>query len=271
MSLIDILNTRTALIEQRHWAGWCDIISSVAVTDDVAAARTTDVFGSPIPQIEQYGSVAVVPVRGPLLAGFPQRIAEMLGITTPQQIEEWIDVAEASDAETLLLDVDSPGGIVTGIPELADRISEARGSMRVVAWTSGMMCSAAYWLGSQANAVYASPSSDVGSIGVYTVHYDTSALMARIGIKTEVFKSGDLKAAGVDGTPLTDDQRADIQAGVDEIGVDFRAAVKKCRKNAKDEAMRGQSFSGRTASRMGLVNGLRRSRNDLIADLLLTK
>ena len=68
----------------------------------------------------------------------------------------------------ILFDINSPGGEVSGCSDLSDKIFNARGSKPygIVARTGGMMCSAAYWLGSSCEKVFTASNGTLGSIGV---------------------------------------------------------------------------------------------------------
>ena len=123
----------------------------------------------------------------------------------------------------------------------------------VYAFSSGLMCSAAYWIASQARAIYATPSAQVGSIGVVQAVIDDTASLDAEGIKVEVFSVGKYKAMGAPGTPLTDDQRALIQSNLAEIAGDFHKAVLARGRSIPAEAMEGQTFSGRQAQRFNLA------------------
>ena len=72
------------------------------------------------------------------------------------------------DVKGIVFDINSPGGEVNGCADLADKIFNARGSKPygIVARTGGMMCSAAYWLGSSCEKVYTASNGTLGSIGV---------------------------------------------------------------------------------------------------------
>jgi hypothetical protein len=115
------------------------------------------------------------------------------------------------------------------------------------------MCSAAYWVASQARAIYATPSAQVGSIGVVQAVVDNSAALDRAGIKVEVFSVGKYKAMGAPGTPLTDDQRELISANLAEIASEFHSAVLARGRAIPVEAMEGQTFSGKQAQRHNLA------------------
>jgi signal peptide peptidase SppA len=166
----------------------------------------------------------------------------------------------ATDAgvSAIVLAVDSPGGTVAGIAEAAQTIRDARAVKPVVAFADGRMQSAAYWLASQADAIFATQSGNVGSIGVYAAFLDRSRAAEMQGVKVEVFKSGKHKGMGIPGTTLTDEQRQMMQADVDKIGAEFRAVVRAGRtpRTVADEVMQGQSFSVADALANGLVDGV---------------
>jgi capsid assembly protease len=160
---------------------------------------------------------------------------------------------EAADTGTIVLWFRSPGGIVTGIPEAAQAIRAAGGKKRILAFTDTLMASAAYWLAAQAQEIHATPTADVGSIGVYTAFYDFSEMLEREGIKLELFKAGRLKATGLMGNPLDEEARAHIQAAVDEAYAAFTSAVTRNRDIAAD-TMQGQTFKGKEAIARNLTD-----------------
>jgi signal peptide peptidase SppA len=152
----------------------------------------------------------------------------------------------------IVLDINSPGGTVTGVPELASLVASA--PKRVVAYTDTMAASAAYWIGSQADAFVAAPSSTVGSVGVYLALLDQSRAYELAGYRKEVIKSGKIKGIGVPGTALTDEQRAHLQQATDALHAQFKAAVRAGRKGVRDEDMEGQDFYGAVAVDARLID-----------------
>lgn len=167
-------------------------------------------------------------------------------------------VASALADETvqaIVLDFDSPGGTVCGVPELAEDIAAAE--KPVVAYTDSQMCSAAYWLACGADAILASPSAEVGCVGCYCAIPDTSAAAAKEGIKVNLIASGAFKGAGYPGTPVTEEQIALFRDGVLEVAEEFKAHVRAHREVAEDD-LEGQSFSGRKAAENGMIDGLGR-------------
>lgn len=169
----------------------------------------------------------------------------------------------SSDAAALVLNISSPGGEVTGIEELGATIAGAK--IPTFSFTDSLMASAAFWVGSQADAVYSTPSAQVGSIGVYAPVIDISEALKKFGVKVELFKAGKYKAAGFPGQPLTEEQRALFQSRVDGIHEQFKAAVTSKRKQVSAESMEGQVFLGREAAGRGLVSGLETSLDGVVA------
>jgi signal peptide peptidase SppA len=163
------------------------------------------------------------------------------------------EASQRDDIKAVFLDIDSPGGTVAGTPELAAAVASINARKPVYAFSSGLMCSAAYWIASQASAVYATPSAQVGSIGVVQAVIDDSAALASEGIKVEVFAVGKYKSIGAPGTSLTDDQRDLINSNLAEIAGEFHAAVLAKKRSIPAEAMEGQTFSGKQAQRFNIA------------------
>ena len=207
---------------------------------------------SPLLSIED--GIGVVAIEGPILRK-PDLFARIFfGATSSEDIGEALrEAGERDDIKAVFLNIDSPGGTVAGTPELAAAVKALNGSKPVYAFSSGLMCSAAYWIASQARAIYATPSAQVGSIGVVQAVIDNSAALDKAGIKVEVFSVGKYKAMGAPGTPLTDDQRELIQSNLAEIAAEFHDAVLSRGRAIPAEAMEGQTFSGKQAQRHNLA------------------
>lgn len=207
---------------------------------------------SPLLSIED--GIGVVAIEGPILRK-PDLFARIFfGATSSEDIGEALrEAGERDDIKAVFLNIDSPGGTVAGTPELAAAVKALNGSKPVYAFSSGLMCSAAYWIASQARAIYATPSAQVGSIGVVQAVIDNTAALDQAGLKVEVFSVGKYKAMGAPGTSLTDDQRELIQSNLAEIAAEFHDAVLSRGRAIPAEAMEGQTFSGKQAQRYNLA------------------
>jgi signal peptide peptidase SppA len=163
------------------------------------------------------GTVAIVPVFG-VIARRMNVISASSGGTSIEQLAGGFRAAQADpQVQAILLDVDSEGGTVYGVPELAAEIFAVRGSKPIVAVANSTMASAAYWIASAADEIVVSPSAEVGSIGVYGIHTDRSKADEQAGVKTTIISAGAYKAEGNPYEPLTDEARAYAQARVDEM------------------------------------------------------
>jgi signal peptide peptidase SppA len=206
------------------------------------------------PLLSVEDGIGVVAIEGPILRK-PDLFARIFfGATGSEDIGAALrEAGSRDDIKAVFLNIDSPGGTVAGTPELAAAVASLNKHKPVYAFSSGLMASAAYWVASQASAIYATPSAQVGSIGVVQAVIDNSAALDKAGIKVEVFSVGKYKAMGAPGTPLTDDQRELISSNLVEIAGEFHAAVLAKGRSIPAEAMEGQTFSGRQAQRYNLA------------------
>ena len=227
--------------------------------------KLPEVTSSPFLTVED--GVGIISLNGPMMRN-PDLISRLLfdAVDIEHAIDAVNEAAERDDVDAILLDIDSPGGTVNGTPELAQAVADASREKYVYAYSGGQMCSAAYWIASQCDAIYASPSARVGSIGVILPYVDDTEALKSEGLKVEVFAAGKFKSMGTPGVPLTDEQRALLQSDVEEIAKDFRSAVLARGRSIPDSAMEGQSFSARNAQRNNMA-GTVKNRAEVIARL----
>ena len=205
-----------------------------------------------IDQMEIIDGIAHIPISGPIgyrLGSFEKGA----GAVDVQDIEDEIDQAEEDpNVRGIIFDIDSPGGMVTGTPELADRIKQIEKTC--YAFSGGVILSAAYWLAAATDGIFLTKSADAGSIGVYAPFKDLSGMAEKIGIKVQVFTSGKYKGMGVPGTSLSKDQQALMQERVIEIAGMFYQHVQDCRPDVDQESMQGQVFKAAVAKAKGLID-----------------
>jgi signal peptide peptidase SppA len=159
----------------------------------------------------------------------------------------------------ILLHIDSPGGMVAGTVDLADEIAVAKKKKPVYAYIEDLGASAAYWIASQADKVFANRSAEVGSIGVFMVVTDWSAYAEKEGAKVHVVKFGQFKGAGMPGTEVTDEQLAEWQKSVDGFGdmfVDAIAAGRGLSKTQVKQLADGRVHGSSAAADLKLIDGV---------------
>jgi ClpP class serine protease len=222
--------------------------------------------------IQRVGSsTAVLQVRGMILKDCPF-MYWVCGYATPLiLLDAALDMVAEGGFTSLILDFNSPGGSVLGLQETASRIKSLQTQgVHTTAYASIMCASAAYYIASACQEIFAAPSAIVGSIGTYSVFMDWSKAAEMSGLSYKVFVARDapLKAAGADGT-LTQAQADEMQRHVDEADSLFQAQLKGSRRKLNlEEASTGAWWDARSAPR-GMVDdaSLFHSLDDLLAVL----
>lgn len=201
-------------------------------------------------------NIAVIPVLGPI---FPRAnlMSEVSGATSTQKLMAQFKTAmEDQGVGGIILSVDSPGGEVTGVSELAQMIFEARGKKPITAYVQGMAASAAYWLSSAADEIIAADTAEAGSIGVIAAYSDDKEAQRKRGITThEIVSSQSPKKRPDISTP---EGRKQIQIVVDDLAAIFISTVARNRGVSEDHVLEefgqgGTFVSGRAVDR-GMVD-----------------
>jgi signal peptide peptidase SppA len=213
------------------------------------------------------GNTAIIPIEGVILNKCSS-LESLCGCFSLEQFKQSLKaVAVMPGVENIILNISSGGGVITGVPEAADLIAAVGETQDVYAYSNDIIGSAAYWLASQAGAIFISQSAEVGSIGVYSYLIDSSGAFQQAGLKPELFKSGQYKAAGIDGLPLSDAQREMFQQGVDKAFAQFVGYVQAARKKVPAEAMQGQMLDSTDALKAHLIDGVVNDLDALISKL----
>jgi signal peptide peptidase SppA len=217
-----------------------------------------DIFGDPLPVMEIDNKIAYIPIVGPIsykVSG----IERVCGICDVGELKRNVKMATEDDMiDGIILDVSTPGGSTLHVAETAAVIAECAKKKPILAFTDSMAASAGYYLIAGATEIYATPSSDVGSIGCYMALLDYSKMYEQAGVKVDLFvgQNAKYKAMGFPGLPLTQDQKDLLQSEVDAITTQFKAFVKQYRPQVAEEAMNGQTIFGKEKVDMGLVDYL---------------
>jgi signal peptide peptidase SppA len=217
----------------------------------------------PMDEETTVGNVAVINVEG--IIGKHLSIMEtMCGACDLDCVTEDLKAAAADDnIKNIVLYFNSPGGTVTGVRELGDLIQSINKNKKCFAYTDTLCASAAYWLASQCEYVYTSPSAEIGSVGVYTLIMDQSRQLDKAGITVNAISAGKYKLSGASFRPMSDEERAMFQTDVNKTYEQFKSTVNNNRK-ISDEYLQGQVFDGETAVVNGLSDGNINSLGELV-------
>lgn len=223
-----------------------------------------DLFDDVPPVFEDRGNTAIINIQGVILPSC-SKFEKMLGACSLKEIRAAIKQAKASQAQNIIFNINSPGGVVQGVKETAKAIQDLNKTKDTIVYCDELMASAAYWLAAQAKNIFCSESAMVGSIGVYLAILTMEKNLAMQGIETNVIQAGKYKTLGIACKDLTPEEIAYLQEGVNETYAEFKAAV--AGRGLADETMQGEVYDGDVAVELSLVDGNLANLESLIAYL----
>jgi len=173
------------------------------------------------------GNVAILAVEGPLFR-YANLFTAISGASSVEVLARDFQAAlDNPQVKSILLNVNSPGGEVDGIQELADQIRAGSEMKPVTAYVDGLAASGGYWLAAAAPKVVAGESALVGSIGVVASLTDSRGAQERVGVKRYEIVSSKSPYKRPD--PATDEGRAQILEMVDSLAEIFIGRVAQFR------------------------------------------
>ena len=252
------LSAVTAVIAR--WSG--DTRASDEVMHSVAADRNARDARRQASVSNSGGGIAVLPLYG-IVTQRGNMVDDVSGPGTAstQQFSNLLRAAlQDETVSQILIDIDSPGGSVYGVAELADEIVSARAQKPVVAIANSLAASAAYWIGCSASEFYVTPGGEVGSIGVWQAHQDYSKAMDEAGVKTTLISAGKFKVEGNPYAPLDEEAQGFMQSRVDDYYAAFTKAVAKGRgvpiSQVRDGMGQGRVLGADAALASSMVDGI---------------
>lgn len=193
--------------------------------------------------------VAVVPVLGPIFRR-ANLMTELSGATSLELVARDLSVAMASESvKSILLEIDSPGGEVSGVAELAGHLMAMNRKKPVCAYVGGSGASAAYWLAAACGGITASSTALLGSIGVLAAYRKDRGEEVTIVSSQSPRKKSSLE---------TDEGRQEAQRVVDELAAVFVGDVARYRAVSEATVLndfgQGGVMVGRRAVQAGLAD-----------------
>ncbi|WP_303721260.1 signal peptide peptidase SppA [Malonomonas rubra] len=201
------------------------------------------------------GRTVVVPV------GKKIGILEVYGtiIDAQKLIEQIGEFRDSAVIKAVVLRIDSPGGGVAPSQEIHAELLKLAKEKPLVVSMGAIAASGGYYLAVAGERLFANPGSITGSIGVIMSFPDFRELMGKIGVKTEVVKSGQFKDIGSPSREFTDLDRELLQGMIDDVHAQFVQAISEGRNLPVDRLrpfVDGRIFTGRQALEIGLVDEL---------------
>lgn len=204
------------------------------------------------------GQTAVLSAIGPCFR-YANFFTMFCGGTTYESLAMQLAEAEENpDVQNAILNLDTPGGVVTGCAELVEQIENF--SKPIIAYVDGDACSAGYWLGAACDHIVASRTSMLGCLGVVAVYTDNRKQLEMEGLKEYELVSTLTPNKRPDFT--TDDGRAEIMKSIDataEVFLEDVARLRNIKGGAQGVSKRtngGSIFVGQRAVDIGLADEL---------------
>jgi len=197
--------------------------------------------GSPIGD-----KVALVRIEGPI-------------VDSKNPIDEIKEYVKDPSVKAIVLRVDSPGGAVAPSQEIYEEVKKAVEKKKIVVSMGSLAASGGYYISAPASRIVANPGTLTGSIGVIMEIPNVEGLMNKVGVKTEVIKSGRHKDIASVFRGIGREEREILQGVLDDVHDQFIKAVAEGRKMLPDQVKKladGRIFTGKQAVSIGLVDEL---------------
>lgn len=202
--------------------------------------------------------LAVMPLMGPITQRASMFSMFFGGTSLTKWVDQFQQFVNSPDVGAVLVQTDSPGGSVRGIEEAGNVISQAATIKPIGFSVDSLMASAAYHLGSQGSFIAASPSSEIGSIGVYTFHADYTQALEQAGIKVTPIFAGENKVELQPWVELSEGAKAAEQAIIDGYYDSFVKAVASGRDvkvaTVNSDFGQGRTFRPAEAKKVGMID-----------------
>ncbi len=199
-----------------------------------------------------FNRILVIPIKG------------TIGVDNGQYVQDHIlasidKIKEDTSIKAVLFSIDSPGGDVYATREVYDRMKEVQAEVDIPVYASmgHTAASGGYYLAMLGEKVFASAETLTGSIGVRMGGYEISELLAKLGVKSQIIKSGKMKDILSDSRAMTDEERQVLQTYVDESFQRFVDVVAEGRNMSEEQVRKladGRIYSGAQAKEVGLID-----------------
>ena len=212
--------------------------------------------------ISGYGrdKVLVMDIHGMVLEG-PHRILGLFkGVTTPSRVKEDLEKAAKDDhIKAVVLKINSPGGTVSAADVILHELQsfKAERHLPIVVCLEGLAASGGYYVAQAGDTIMAYPTCITGSIGVIAMKFNFRGLMDKVGLDTDVVKTGAWKDFWSPFRAATPKEKEMMQQIIEEFYRDFVNVVAAGRKMSLKEVQNvadGRIFTAPQARNLKLID-----------------
>ena len=212
--------------------------------------------------ISGYGrdKILLLDISGMILEG-PQRVLALSkSVTSPSRVKEELEkAAKDSHIKAVVLRINSPGGTVSAADVILHELQNFKAERRVplVVCLEGLAASGAYYVAQAGDSIMAYPTCITGSIGVIAMKFNLRGLMDKVGVDTEVVKTGAWKDFWSPFRPATPKEKEMMQQIIEEFHRRFVTVVAQGRNLSLQEVQKvadGRIFTAPQARDLGLID-----------------
>lgn len=188
--------------------------------------------------------VALIRIEGPI-------------IDSKETIDELKGYVKNPSVRAIVLRIDSPGGAVAPAQEIYEEVRKAVTKKKVVVSMGSIAASGGYYIASPATRILANPGTLTGSIGVIMEIPNIEGLMNKLGVKTQIVKSGEHKDIASIFREIKKEEKMILQNVLDNVHEQFIKAVAEGRNMLQDDVRKiadGRIFTGEQALKAGLID-----------------
>lgn len=210
--------------------------------------------------ISKKNGLAVLYVYGPITVEDNASLMSMGLKGSDEVVKKLNKIRKDPNIKGVVLRINSPGGSVAACQEIYEEIKKVKESGKKVVVSMGdVAASGGYYIACPADKIFANPGTITGSIGVIAQMGNIEGLFTKIGVKSEVIKSGKYKDIGSVTREMTEEERQILQNLIDNAYDQFTKAVSQGRKTSIEKVREwatGSIFSGEQALKMGMIDEL---------------
>jgi len=176
-----------------------------------------------------------------------------------ETVKQLHDLGKDDKVKSVLLRIDSPGGVVGPSQEIWSAVKKLKGRKPVIVSMGSVAASGGYYIAVPASLIYANPGTITGSIGVLMKFANLEGLMGKVGMKSFTLKTGKYKDVGSTARTMSEEEKTMLQAVIENTHSQFVKAVAEGRKLPEEKVRQiadGRIFSGEQALEHKLIDRL---------------
>ena len=231
-------------------------ITDVDSADKLKSIRINSYLSSTESLYDGSERIAVVFADGEIINGK----ADMNRIGSESLSRQLRKLRQDHRTKAVVLRINSPGGSSLASDVIWREVLKTSEEKPIIASMSDLAASGGYYIAMACDSIVAQPMTLTGSIGVYSMHFNAKELLEdKLGITTDVVKTGQLSDVFTAARPFTDYEKSLFQKRADDTYQTFLQKAANGRELPVEQINQvagGRIWSGVQARENGLIDEL---------------